>query len=67
MYEPGRRSAAWVKYKINKSQEFVIGGYTAENPFDVLIVGCYEAHSSNSSLRSRTVLARACTVRSFRS
>jgi ATP-dependent DNA ligase len=31
-----------VKYKINQSQEFVIGGYTPGNPFDALIVGCYE-------------------------
>jgi ATP-dependent DNA ligase len=42
LYEPGRRSGAWVKYKLNRSQEFVIGGYTAGNPFDALIVGCYE-------------------------
>jgi bifunctional non-homologous end joining protein LigD len=42
IYEPGRRSGAWVKYKINRSQEFVIGGYTIGNPFDALIVGCYE-------------------------
>lgn len=41
-YEPGRRSGAWLKYKINRSQEFVIGGYTAGEPFDALIVGCYE-------------------------
>jgi len=41
-YEPGRRSAAWVKYKINRSQEFVIGGYTPGNPFDALIVGYYD-------------------------
>jgi hypothetical protein len=27
-YESGRRSGAWVKFKITKSQEFVIGGYT---------------------------------------
>ena len=43
IYEPGRSSGAWVKYKIHQSQEFVIGGYTAGNPFDALIVGCYEA------------------------
>lgn len=43
MYEPGRSTGAWVKYKILQSQEFVIGGYTAGNPFDALIVGCYEA------------------------
>jgi bifunctional non-homologous end joining protein LigD len=43
-YEPGRRSGAWVKYKINHSQEFVIGGYTlGSDPFDALIIGCYEA------------------------
>ena len=43
LYEPGRRSGAWVKYTINRSQEFVIGGYTAGNPFEALIVGCWEA------------------------
>jgi ATP-dependent DNA ligase len=41
-YEPGKRNGAWVKYKINQSQEFVIGGYTPGHPFDALIVGCYE-------------------------
>jgi len=31
-------SGAWVKYKINKSQEFVIRRYTlAGNPFDALL------------------------------
>jgi ATP-dependent DNA ligase len=47
LYEPGRRSGAWVKFKINQSQEFVIGGYTPGNPFDALIVGCYEAGKLN--------------------
>src|SRR5262249_47427190 len=28
LYESGRRSGAWVKFKITKTQEFVIGGYT---------------------------------------
>jgi bifunctional non-homologous end joining protein LigD len=41
-YEPGRRSGAWLKYKINRAQEFVIGGYTEGYPFDALIVGCYQ-------------------------
>ncbi len=41
-YESGRRSGAWVKYKLNQCQEFVIGGYTPGNPFDALIIGCYE-------------------------
>lgn len=44
IYEPGKRSGAWLKYKIKNSQEFVIGGYTLSGkPFDALVVGCYNA------------------------
>jgi DNA ligase D-like protein (predicted ligase) len=43
-YEIGKRSGAWVKYKVNKAQEFVIGGYTPDNPLDALIVGYYEGN-----------------------
>jgi bifunctional non-homologous end joining protein LigD len=43
VYESGRRSGAWVKYKITKSQEFVIGGYTlpegSRKYFSSLLVG----------------------------
>jgi bifunctional non-homologous end joining protein LigD len=42
IYQPGKRSRAWLKYKLNKLQPFVIGGYTPGNPFDALIVGYYE-------------------------
>ena len=42
LYESGKRSGAWVKYKISKGQEFVIGGYTPGNPFDAVIVGYYQ-------------------------
>jgi bifunctional non-homologous end joining protein LigD len=28
VYEPGKRTGAWVKLKLQKEQEFVIGGYT---------------------------------------
>jgi bifunctional non-homologous end joining protein LigD len=42
LYEPRERTGAWVKYRINRGQEFVIGGYTPDNPFDALIVGYYE-------------------------
>jgi bifunctional non-homologous end joining protein LigD len=46
IYEPGRRSGAWLKYKLNRSQEFVIGGYTVGiDPFDALIVGCYDGRA----------------------
>jgi DNA ligase D-like protein (predicted ligase) len=43
-YESGKRSGAWLKYRINRGQEFVIGGYTPDNPFDALIVGYYEGN-----------------------
>src|SRR6516165_8541776 len=43
LYEIGRRSGAWVKFKITKSQEFVIGGYTlpegGRKYFGSLLVG----------------------------
>jgi bifunctional non-homologous end joining protein LigD len=42
VYQPGKRGRAWLKYKIHKFQSFVIGGYTAGNPFEALIVGYYE-------------------------
>jgi bifunctional non-homologous end joining protein LigD len=42
LYESGKGTGAWVKYKVNRGQEFVIGGYTPGNPFDALIVGYYE-------------------------
>ncbi|MCW5983560.1 MAG: non-homologous end-joining DNA ligase [Bryobacteraceae bacterium] len=42
-YEPGQRSGAWRKMRINQGQEFVIGGYTlGGRNFDALIFGYYE-------------------------
>jgi bifunctional non-homologous end joining protein LigD len=42
MYEPGKRSGLWSKYRINLGQECVVGGYTpGTNGFDALIVGFY--------------------------
>jgi DNA ligase D-like protein (predicted ligase) len=41
-YEAGQRSGAWIKYRINRGQEFVIGGYMpGPRGFDSLIVGYY--------------------------
>ena len=37
-YEPGQRSGAWRKMRINLGQQFVIGGYTpSDRNFDALI------------------------------
>jgi bifunctional non-homologous end joining protein LigD len=41
-YESGKRTGAWVKYRVNRGQEFVIGGYTPGNPLDAIIVGYYD-------------------------
>jgi ATP-dependent DNA ligase len=42
-YEPGMRSGAWLKMRLNQGQEFVIGGYTVGTKnFDALILGYYE-------------------------
>ena len=42
-YEAGLRSGAWRKMRINRGQEFVIGGYTLGTmTFDALVIGCYE-------------------------
>lgn len=39
-YEPGQRSGAWRKMRINQAQEFVIAGYTPSSKnFDALIFG----------------------------
>jgi bifunctional non-homologous end joining protein LigD len=43
-YESGKRSGAWQKMGVNRSQDFVIGGYTiGGNPFDGIVFGYYQS------------------------
>jgi DNA ligase D-like protein (predicted ligase) len=43
LYEPGKRTGSWIKYRVNRGQEFVIGGYIpGPHGFDSLIVGYYQ-------------------------
>lgn len=46
VYEPGRRSGAWIKLKVLNEQEFVIGGYTppegSRKHFGAILAGYYE-------------------------
>lgn len=48
VYEPGQRSGAWRKMRVNRGQEFVIGGYTVDRytsgdrTFDAVVFGYYE-------------------------
>jgi DNA ligase D-like protein (predicted ligase) len=42
-YEPGKRSGAWIKYRVNRGQELVIGGYIpGPHGLDSIIVGYYK-------------------------
>ncbi|MGA8657001.1 MAG: hypothetical protein WB586_12705 [Chthoniobacterales bacterium] len=45
LYEPGRRSGAWLKVKLTQEQEFVVRGYTppegSRKYFGPLLVGYY--------------------------
>jgi DNA ligase D-like protein (predicted ligase) len=53
-YEPGLRSGAWQKMRVNRGQEFVIGGYTVGgSTFDALVFGYYEGKSLMYAARTR--------------
>jgi ATP-dependent DNA ligase len=42
LYQAGRRTGSWIKYRVNRGQEFVIGGYIpGPHGFDSLILGYY--------------------------
>src|SRR4051812_11436517 len=54
IYEVGLRSGSWRKMRINKGQEFVIGGYTfGGTTFDALIFGYYQGDSLIYVARTR--------------
>ena len=55
-YRTGDRSGDWVKLRVNRGQDFVIGGYVpSSNTFDSIVVGYYEG-------RDLVSLARGCTA-----
>ena len=70
VYEPGRRSGVWRKMRINKGQEFVIGGYTmGARYFDAVIFGFYEGGKLLYAGRTRngfTPLSRQQLQKRFR-
>ena len=54
VYQPGKRSGAWIKYRVNRGQEFVIGGYfPGPHGFDSLIVGYYDGDKLMYVARTR--------------
>jgi bifunctional non-homologous end joining protein LigD len=69
-YEPGLRTGAWMKMRVNRGQEFVIGGYTrGTKTFDALVFGYYEGDKLIYVARTRngfTPVTRANLFRRFK-
>jgi len=54
VYEPGIRSGAWLKMRINQRQELVIGGYTpGTRGFDALVIGYFNNDKLMYAARTR--------------
>jgi bifunctional non-homologous end joining protein LigD len=70
IYEPGLRTGAWQKMRVNRGQEFVIGGYTVgSKSFDALVFGYYEGERLIYAARTRngfTPVVRAQLVKKFK-
>ena len=53
-YEPGLRSGAWQKMRVNRGQEFVIAGYTpSPKNFDAIDFGYYDGPRLTYAARTR--------------
>lgn len=56
-YEPGKRSGAWSKMRLNVGQEFVIGGFTpGSDGVDAVVVGFYDRRGLLYAARVRAGL-----------
>jgi DNA ligase D-like protein (predicted ligase) len=67
VYEPGLRSGAWMKMRVNRGQEFVIGGYTrGTKTFDALIFGYYQGADLIYVARTRNGFTPATRAQLFR-
>lgn len=66
-YEAGLRSGAWQKMRVNRAQEFVVGGYTlGTKTFDALICGYYEGDRLMYAARTRNGFTPAVREQLFR-
>jgi len=66
-YEPGERSGAWQKMRINQGQELVIAGYTpSPKNFDALVIGYYEGDKLTYAARTRNGFTPASRVELFK-
>jgi DNA ligase D-like protein (predicted ligase) len=66
-YEPGQRSGAWQKMRVNQGQEFVIAGYTpSPKNFDALVIGYYEGSKLMYAARTRNGFTPASRTELFK-
>jgi bifunctional non-homologous end joining protein LigD len=66
-YESGLRSGAWRKMRVNRGQEFVIGGYTiGTRTFDALVIGYYQDGRLLYAARTRNGFTPALRAQLFR-
>ena len=66
-YQPGLRTGAWMKMRVNRGQEFVIGGYTrGTKTFDALVFGYYEGDRLIYVARTRNGFTPATRAQLFR-
>jgi len=66
-YEPGQRSGAWMKMRVNAGQEFVIAGYTpSPKNFDALVIGYYDGSKLIYAARTRNGFTPASRAELFR-
>jgi DNA ligase D-like protein (predicted ligase) len=66
-YEPGMRSGAWQKMRVNQGQELVIAGYTPSlKNFDALVIGYYEGEKLMYAARTRNGFTPASRVELFK-
>lgn len=67
LYEPGLRSGAWMKMRVNRGQELVIGGYTVGNqPFDAVVIGYYDGSDLIYAARTRNGFTPASRAQLFK-
>jgi DNA ligase D-like protein (predicted ligase) len=66
-YEPGLRSGAWQKMRVNQGQEFVVAGYTPSlKNFDALVIGYYEGEKLIYGARTRNGLTPGSRAELFK-
>jgi DNA ligase D-like protein (predicted ligase) len=66
-YEPGLRTGAWQKMRVNKGQELVIAGYTpSPKNFDALVIGYYDGPNLIYAARTRNGFTPASRVELFK-